>query len=329
MISRRRLVGLAAASALAPRLLDRTARAQTWPTRHVRLVVPFAPAGGVDVVGRLLAHRLSEIWGQQVIVENKPGAGGNIAAEMVARSEPDGYTIYIVSIGHAINQYIYPSIAYDPVKDFAPVTLICVYPNIMVVPATSGVRSVKQFIAFAKANRGKVTFASSGTGTSVHLSGELFKRLSGVEMTHVPYRGAGPAMNDLLPGRVDVMFATASSSLPHIRSGRLRGLAVTTLKRLPVAAELPTIAEAGIPNFDVSSWFSLFVPARTPPAVIARIQADTVNVLREPKISDRLEQLGASIIASTPAELGAHLKAEMENWGPVIKAAGISAGGKK
>jgi tripartite-type tricarboxylate transporter receptor subunit TctC len=329
MLDRRRIIGLTAASALAPHWIARAARAQTWPSRHVRLVVPFAPAGGVDVVGRMLAYRLSEIWGQQVVVENKPGAGGNIAAEMVARSEPDGHTVYIVSIGHAINQYIYPSIAYDPVKDFAPVTLICVYPNIMVVPGTSPVRSVKEFIEFAQANKGKVTFASSGTGTSVHLSGELFKRQAGIEMTHVPYRGGGPAMNDLLPGRVDAMFATASSSLPHIRSGRLRGLAVTTSKRLPAAPELPTIAESGIAGFDVSSWFSLFVPARTPAAIIGKIRADTVAVLREPKISGRLEQLGATIVASTPGELAAHLKAEMEKWGPVIKAAGITAGGKK
>jgi tripartite-type tricarboxylate transporter receptor subunit TctC len=186
---------------------------------------------------------------------------------------------------------------------------------------------VKEFIDYAKANAGKVTFASSGTGTSVHLSGELFKRMAGIEITHVPYRGAGPAMNDLLPGRVDVMFATATSALPQIRADKLRGLAVTTIKRLPAASELPTLSESGLPGFDVSSWFSLFVPSRTPREVVAKIHADTVKVLREPAIAGRLEQLGAAVIASSPAELAAHLNAEMEKWGPVIKASGIKAGG--
>jgi len=325
MLDRRQFVGLTAASALAPACAGRAARAQAWPNRFVRLVVPFAPAGGVDVVGRLLAHRLSEFWDQQVVVENKPGAGGNIAAEMVARSEPDGHTIFIVSIGQAINRYIYPTLTYDPVADFAPVTLICVYPNVMVVPMTSPARSVKEFIDYAKANKGKVTYASSGTGTSVHLSGELFKRMAGIEMTHVPYRGAGPAMNDLLPGRVDVMFATSSSALPQMQGNRLRGLAVTTLARLTVAPELPTIAESGLTGFDVSSWFSLFVPARTPPEIIRKIHADSAKALREPAIALKLAQLGAAVVASTPAELAAHLKAEMDKWGPVIKGAGISA----
>jgi tripartite-type tricarboxylate transporter receptor subunit TctC len=325
MITRRSFSSLASAAALGAMALP--ARAQAWPSRYVRLVVPFAPAGGVDVVGRLLAHRLSEYWDQQVVVETKPGAGGNIAAEMVARSEPDGYTLFIVSIGQAINRFIYPTLTYDPVADFAPVTLICVYPNVMVVPPNSPARSVQEFIAHAKANPGKITFASSGTGTSVHLSGELFKRMAGIEMTHVPYRGAGPAMSDLLPGRVDVMFATSSSALPQIRADKLRGLAVTTLKRLPVAPELPTIAEAGLAGFDVSSWFSIFAPARTPPEIVAKVHGDTVRALREPAIAGKLEQLGAAVTASTPAELAAHLKAETDKWGPVIKAAGIRAGG--
>jgi tripartite-type tricarboxylate transporter receptor subunit TctC len=329
MITRRCFASLASAAAIGAIARPAWAQApsQPWPNRFVRLVVPFAPAGGVDVVGRLLAHRLSELWNQQVVVENKPGAGGNIAAEMVARSEPDGHTIFIVSIGQAINRYIYPSLSYDPVADFAPVTLICVYPNVMVVPPTSPARSVKEFIDYAKANPGKVTFASSGTGTSVHLSGELFKRMAGLEITHVPYRGAGPAMNDLLPGRVDVMFATATSALPQIRADKLRGLAVTTIKRLPAAPDLPTLSESGLPGFDVSSWFSLFVPSRTPREVVAKIHADTVKVLREPAIAGRLEQLGAAVVASSPAELAAHLNAEMEKWGPVIKASGIKAGG--
>jgi tripartite-type tricarboxylate transporter receptor subunit TctC len=326
MIDRRRLLAPIIAGALA---LALPARAQApapiaaWPSRTVRLIVPFAPAGGVDVVGRILAARLSQMWDQQIVVENRGGAGGNIAAEMVARSPPDGYTLFIVSLGHAINQYLFPALSYDPVGDFAPVTLICVYPNVMVVPMSSPAHSVQEFIAYAKANRGKVTFASSSSGTSVHLAGELFKRMAGIEMAHVPYRGAGPAYNDLIPGRVDVMFATASSALPQISSNMLRGLAVTTLKRLPIAAELPTLDESGLPGFDVSSWFAFFVPAATPPGIIARINADTLAALREPAIAGKIEQLGAAIVGSTPAELGAHLKTEMAKWGPIIRDAQI------
>jgi tripartite-type tricarboxylate transporter receptor subunit TctC len=297
--------------------------AQGWPNRVVRLVVPFAPAGGVDIVGRILAARLSEMWDQQIVVENRGGAGGNIAAEMVARAAPDGYTMFIASIGHAINQYMFPSLGYDPVGDFAPVTLICVYPNVMVVPNSSPAHSVQEFIAYAKANRGKVSFASSSSGTSVHLAGELFKRAAGIEMTHVPYRGAGPAYNDLIPGRVDVMFATASSAVPQVRSGTLRGLAVTTMRRLAIVPDLPTLDESGLPGFDVSSWFAFFVPARTPPEIIAKINADTTSVLRDAAIVQKIEQLGASIVASTPDELAAHLKREMEKWGPVVRDAQI------
>jgi len=328
MIDRRRLVTSAAASVLAPAipcraLAQNQTPAQGWPNRVVRLVVPFAPAGGVDIVGRILAARLSEMWDQQIVVENRGGAGGNIAAEMVARAAPDGYTMFIASIGHAINQYMFPSLGYDPVGDFAPVTLICVYPNVMVVPNSSPARSVQEFIAYAKANRGKVSFASSSSGTSVHLAGELFKRAARIEMTHVPYRGAGPAYNDLIPGRVDVMFATASSAVPQVRSGTLRGLAVTTMRRLAIVPDLPTLDESGLPGFDVSSWFAFFVPARTPPEIIAKINADTTSVLRDAAIVQKIEQLGASIVASTPDELAAHLKREMEKWGPVIRDAQI------
>ena len=322
MLSRRRLVALGAASTLAA--TAGVARAQAWPNRVVRLVVPFAPAGGVDVVGRLIANRLAEIWGQQIVVENKGGAGGNIAAELVARSEPDGYTMFIASIGHAINRHIFASLSYDPIADFAPVTLICVYPNVMVVPISSPAHSVKEFVDYAKARKG-VTFASSSSGTSVHLAGELFKRMAGVEMTHVPYRGAGPALNDLIPGRVDVMFATASTAVTQMRSGTLRGLAVTTPKRLAIAPELPALSEVGFPGFDVSSWFAFFVPAKTPSEIVRKMHADTVKVLQEPAMAAKIEQLGATVVASTPDELAAHLKSETEKWGPIIKDAGIRA----
>ena len=239
MITRRRLVALSAASALVPGFSARRAQAQAWPRRFVRLVAPFPAGGGTDAVARVLANRLSEVWGQQMVIENKGGAGGNIAFEMVARSEPDGYTVLITALNLVINRFLYASINYDPDADFAPVSLICIFPNLMVVPNSSPAKSVMEFVAHAKANRGKITFASSGTGTSTHLSGELFKRMAGIEMTHVPYRGVALALNDVIPGRIDVMFNTMAGVLQQVRSGQLRGLAVTTAQRFPTAPEFP------------------------------------------------------------------------------------------
>ncbi|MBX9774928.1 MAG: tripartite tricarboxylate transporter substrate binding protein [Xanthobacteraceae bacterium] len=324
MITRRHLVGLAAASALAPAVSPCIARAQqAWPNRIVKLVAPFPPGGGTDVVARILSNRLSEVWAQQVIVENKPGAGGNFGAEQVARSEPDGYTILIAALPMAVNRFLFRSLSYDSISDFAPVIMICQFPNLLVVPNSSPVKSVKELIAHGKANSGKLTFASSGVGTSPHLSGELFKRMAGFEMTHVPYRGVAPALSDVIPGRVDMMFNTAAGVLQQVRAGQVRGLAVSTAKRSPTAPEFPTVAESGLPGFDVTSWYALFVPIRTPADVVKKMHADTAAILAEPAIKTRLEQVGVEVVASTPAELGARLKAETEQWGPIIKAAGI------
>jgi tripartite-type tricarboxylate transporter receptor subunit TctC len=324
MLTRRRIVALTAATALAHPLMTGGVRAQGWPNRFVRLVVPFAAGGANEAFARNLAARLSEIWGQQVVIENKPGAGGNIGAEAVARSDPDGLTMLIGSFPHAVARFLYPALGYDLTADLAPVTLIGLTPNIMVVPNSSPARSVSEFIAHAKANRGKITFASSGAGTSIHLSGELFKRMAGIEMTHVPYRGGAPALADLIPGRVDLMFNVMSSVLPQVRAGQMRGLAVTTAQRVPAAAEFPTLAEAGLPGFEVAGWFGFFVPARTPPEITAKIHRDTVAALADPGLRGRLEDLGIVVIGSTPAELAAFLKTEMDKWGPVIKEAGIS-----
>src|SRR5262245_22742524 len=322
---RRRFIALGACALAAPALL-RGAFAQTYPSRFVRLVVPFPPGGAVDAAARIIANQLSQMWGQQMVIENKGGAGGNIAALAVLNSEADGYTVYICSIGHAINQFIYPNIGYDPVADFSPVTLMCVYPNIMAVPNSSPDHSVQDYIARAKANPGKVTYCSSGIGTSLHLCGELFKRMAGVDVTHIPYRGAGPALNDLLPGRVDAIFANFPSTLPYVQQGQLRGLAVTTAQRQPEVPNLPAIAEV-VPGYDVSSWFALFVSAKTPPELVAKLNHDAVAALNHPPVKQRYAQLGATVVASTPAELATHLKAEMDRWGPVIKAAGIKADG--
>src|SRR5215813_5739288 len=323
MIDRRHFVGAVAATALMPGLIARPACAQAWPARHVRLIVPFPPGGGTDAIARVVAGKLSEIWGQQMVVENRGGGGANIGHEAVARAEPDGYTMLIASMPLAVNRFLFPVLNYDPVNDLAPVSLICDYPNIMTVPVSSSARSVADFIAHAKAHPGKVTFASSGHGTSVHLAGELFKRMAGIDILHVPYRGAGPALNDLLPGRVDVMFNNIGAVMPLIKGGKLRALGVTTAKRTPALPELAPIAEQGVPGFDVSSWYALFAPAKTPPEIIRKANADTRAALAVPATRARLDELGVVVIGSSPEGLGAHLRAEMDKWGPVIREAGI------
>ena len=328
MIDRRRLAAIASAAVLAPVLGGRTAAAQAasvqgWPSRVVKLVVPFTPGGGIDSIGRILGARLTEIWGQQVVIENKPGAGGNIASEFVARSAPDGYTMYITAAGLAVNRYLFESINYDPLADFAPVTLICLFPNVLVVPNSSPLRSVGDLVAQAKGEPGKLTFASPGHGSSPHMSAELFKHMAKVNLTHVPYRGASPAYTDVIAGRVDCTFAVMASGLPLVRSGQLRALGVTTAARVATAPEIPTIAESGVPGYDTSSWFAFFVPAKTPPEIIAKMHTDTVAVLAGPQIRAKLDALGVDVVGSTPEQLGAHLKAEMERWAPVIKAANI------
>jgi tripartite-type tricarboxylate transporter receptor subunit TctC len=323
MLNRRRFVGLAAAAMAAPPVLPSRAAGADWPVKSVRVVVPFTPGGSTDITARLISNRLQEVWGQSVVVENKPGAGGNIAADMVAHSDPDGYTIFISGPGMATNRFLYPSLSYDSVSDFAPVTMLITQPNLMCVPNSSPAKSVQEFIAFCNDNRGKVTYASSGNGTTLHLSGELFKRLANVEMTHIPYRGGAPAINDLIPGRVDVIFDNMPSILSHVKGGSLRGLAVTTKERVAATPELPTIAESGVPGFDVFSWFGFFVPARTPQDVIARINADTNAALAYAPVKSRFEELGANPKGSTQAELAAFLQSEIDKWGPVIREAKI------
>src|ERR1700694_5755540 len=323
MLNRTRFAGVARASVAPPSILVfRASRAADWPTKSVRIVVPFAPAGSTDITARLVGNRLQEVWGQSVEIENKPGAGGNIAADMVAHLDPDGYTILISGPGLATNPFLYPSLTYDPVGDFAPVTMLITQPNLMCVPNSSPAKSVQEFIDYCHQNRGKVTFASSGTGTTLHLSGELCRRMAKVEMTHVPYRGGAPAINDLIPGRVDVIFDNMPSILSHVRAGSLRGLAVTQKDRVGVVAEIPTIAET-VPGFDVFSWFGFCVAAKTPPDIIARINADTNAALVYPSVKSRFEDLGAVPKGSTPSELAAFLKSETDKWGPVIKEARI------
>ena len=321
----RRLAIASAGAALASGILPRRASAQAWPQRHVRLIVPFPPGGGTDNVGRIIATRLSEIWGQQMVIENRGGGGSNVGSEAGAKAPPDGYTILFAAFPFATNQFLYSKLTYDPITDFAPITLIGTFPNILVVPNTSSVKSVSELIAYAKANKGDITFGSSGIGTSPHLNGELFMRMAGFEMTHVPYRGAAPAIIDLIPGRLTMMFNTSGSLMPHVQAGRLRALAVSSGKRFSAEPNIPTVAESGVPGFDVSSWYGLLAPAQTPPAVVEKMNADAVAVLREPEVRQKLENLGLEVVGSSQQQFADFIKAEMVKWGPVIKAANIIA----
>ncbi len=294
-----------------------------WPQRVVRIIVPFVPGGGTDAVARILAAGLSKSAGYQIVIENKGGGSTNIGTEAVAHAAPDGYTVLFCSLPFAINRFLFATLGWDSFTDFAPVTLLATYPDLMAVPNTSPAKSVAEFIAYAKSNGGKTTFSSSGTGTSTHLAGELFKRRAGIEMTHIPYRGAGPALTDLIAGRVDVVFNTFGATLGLVRAGQMRGLAVTSAQRFFAAPDLPTVAEAALPGFDVNAWYALYVPAATPPEIVHKLNADTLAVLADPNIRDKLEQLGVAVVGSTPEELARQLKAETELWGPVIKAANI------
>jgi tripartite-type tricarboxylate transporter receptor subunit TctC len=324
MITRRQFAACAGGLAAASIFGARSSRAQAWPGKPVRLIVPFAAGGANDPIARLVTNRLSEIWRQPVVIENKPGAGGSIGAEFVARSEPDGYTVLLMGeVPFAVNQFLYATKHYDPLADFVPVVRIVLSPNVMVVPNASPAKTVSEFIAYAKSRPGKLNFASSGVGTSVHLSGELFKRMTGIEMTHVPYRGGAPALTDIIAGRVDVMFGVSGVTLPHVQHGAMRGLGVTTLQRMPQMPNLPTVAEAGVPGFDVSAPFAFYVPAATPRDVIKKLNADTVAVLNEPAIRSKLEALGLLVEDSTPEGLRTQLEAEAKRWGAVIKDAKI------
>jgi tripartite-type tricarboxylate transporter receptor subunit TctC len=324
VIDRRRCLQLAAVSAVAPALgVSTRAQPIIFPSRAVRLVVPYAPLTTADLIGRLLASRLADMWGQHVLVENHKGAGGNIAAGEVAHADADGYTMLLASPAFAINRFLYHPLDYDPVDDFAPVSLLCTWPDIMVVPVSSPARTVQEFIDHARANPGRITFASSSIGTSGHLAGELFKRIAHVEMTHIPYLGLNAAYNDVIPGRVDMMFATANSALLLMKNGRVRGLAVTADKRQPWAPDLPTVAESGLPDFAVFSWYALFAPARTPPEIAGKISADAARAMHEPETVEQLDKILTRPVGSTPEGLARFLKSEMDKWGPVIADAHI------
>lgn len=314
-------LGLGLLSALA---LSGPSSAADFPERAITLVVPFAAGGSTDVVARIIAQKMSEDLGQQVIVQNVAGAGGNLGADNVARAEPDGYTILMGTVAtHALNPLILKSTPYDPEKDFAPVSLLVIVPNVLVVNPELPAKNVQELLALLKAEPDKYSYASSGNGTPLHLSGELFKSMVGVSMQHIPYKGAGPALNDVIGNQVPIMFDNLPSSSGHIKAGTLRALAVTTAKRAPSFPDLPTIAESGIPGYETYTWNALFAPANTPADVVARLNASANKALTDPAVIERMKEFSATIVGSTPEELGAHVKAELAKWGPVVKGANI------
>jgi tripartite-type tricarboxylate transporter receptor subunit TctC len=300
-----------------------SAAAQTYPAKPVRLVIPFPPGGSADTIARLLAQEMSKSLGQPVVAENRPGAGGNIGVDVVAKSAPDGYTIGLAAAGAlAINQHLMGKLPYDPVKDLAPVAKLADIPIVVAVANTTPAGSVQELIAAAKAKPGALSFGSAGNGTAMHLSGELFKIMAGVDMTHVPYKGSAPAVTDLVAGQVPVAFVDLVSALPQIRAGKVKGLAVASGKRTITAPDLPTIAEAGVPGYDAVGWFGLVAPAGTPPEVIARLNAETVRIMALSEVRDRALATGAEPSTGSAADFAAFITAEIPKWERVVKTSG-------
>ena len=298
-------------------------RAQDYPTRTVRFIVPYVPGGGVDFVGRTLAQKLSDSWGQAVIVDNRPGGGTNIGSELVARAAPDGYTLLIGGVPNTVNVTLYPKLSYDLIRDFAPVILLDTAPNVLAVHPLVPAKSVRELIALAKAHRGALTYASAGIGSSNHLSGELFRTMAQIEIVHIPYKGGGAAVTDLLGGHVTMYFGTTPSTMPHVRSGKLRALGVTTAKRTRAAPDVPTIAESGLPGYEQSAWHGLLAPAATPQTIIATLHAEVLRVLRSQDVTDRFAVQGIEVIGSLPAEFAVFIKQDIAKYEKLVKTAGI------
>jgi tripartite-type tricarboxylate transporter receptor subunit TctC len=323
-LPRRKFVHLVAGAAALP-AVSHFVWAQTYPTRPVHLVVGFPPGGGTDITARLIGQWLSERLGQQFVIENRPGAGSNIATEGVVRAAADGYTLLLVSAAHAINATLYDRLNYNFLRDVAPVAGVIRVPNLMEVNPSLPPKSVPEFIAYAKANPGKVNYASGGNGTAQHLTGELFKMMTGVDMVHVPYRGAAPALTDLIGGQVQVMFGDMPSSIEHIRAGTLRPLAVTTTARSEALPDLPPVGDF-VPGYEASTWYGLGAPANTPAEIVDKLHKEINAALSDPKIKARLADLGGTVLSGSPADFGRLIADETEKWGKVIHAANIKPG---
>jgi tripartite-type tricarboxylate transporter receptor subunit TctC len=307
-------------------LLTASVHAQNYPTKPIRLICPFPPGGAVDIASRAIAQELSKTLGQSVVVENKPGAGGNIGGAEAARSAPDGYTLFMTTSGiNAINPALYAKMPFDPNKDLAPVSALVSLSNVLVVHPSVKANSVADVIALAKAQPGMLNYASSGSGTSIHMSGEMFKYLTKTDITHIPYKGSAPAISDLLGGQVMMMFDNIPSALQHIKAGKLRALATTGGKRDPTLPDLPTIAEAGVPGYESGVWFGLTVPAGTPKDIVAKLAAESIKGTKSPEFVKRMTDLGYVIVGSTPEQMAEMSKAEMTRWEPIVKASGARA----
>jgi len=318
---RRALLTALAASALPVSL----ARAQAYPAKTIRLVVPFPPGGPTDVLARIVAAKLPETIGQQVVLDNKPGASGLIGADIVAKAAPDGYTLLSNASIHVINPSLYPKSPFDAIADFVPVTQLATVPLILVVNNELPVRSVKELIAYAKANPGKLNFGSSGNAAAPHLAGESFKIVTGAAMQHVPYKGSAPALTDLIGGQVQLMFDSMPSAMPHVKAGKVRPIAVTTAKRVAAVPDLPTIAEAGVPGYDISTWYGVWAPKGTPRDIVIKMQQDIAKVLQQADTRERYAGLGAEPVGNTPDEFAAYCKSELAKWARVVKESGAKA----
>lgn len=319
-IALRRTCGLALLSWLCA--CASAAIAQTYPAKPIRLIVPLAPGGGVDTTGRLIGQKLTDAWGQPVVIENRPGGGGTIATEMAARAMPDGYTLVIVSSAHAITPSLY-KLSYDAVGDFKPITLVVLAPFVLVAHPSLPVRSVKELIALAKARPNQLLWASSGNGSPGHLAMELLKMMTGVQIVHVPYKGTAPGITDLIGGRVSVNSATVVSTMPHVSAGRLRALAVLSGKRSQAAPQLPTVAEAGVPGYEIDVWYGIMAPAKTPKEIIAKLHDETARILAQPEVKERMLAIGLEPVGSPPGRFAEYLRAEVAKWAKVIRVAGI------
>lgn len=299
------------------------AHAQAWPSKPIRYIVPFAAGGTTDILARTIAEKLSIALGQPVIVENKPGAGGGVGAAETAKAAPDGYTIMGGTIStHAINATLYSKLPYDPVKDFIPITLIARVPNMLVINNDIPAKNVAELIALMKANPGKWSFASSGNGTSQHLSGELFKGMAGVDMQHIPYKGSPPALTDVMGGQVNMTFDNITTAWVLAKGGKLRALAVTTAQRSPIAPDVPTLAESGLPGYEIGSWQGVFAPAATPPDIVKRLNAEIVKIINMPEVQKKLLDLGAEPVANSSEDFTAFVKTEVVKWGDVVRKSG-------
>ena len=296
--------------------------ATAYPSKPVRMIVGYAPGGGSDIMGRIMGQELSKALGHQMIVENRAGAAQNIAAEYIAKSPADGYTLFMSSAALGINISLYPKINYHPVRDFAPIAMFAISPNLLITHPSLPVKTVKEFIAFAKQNPGKLNYSTSGSGSTQHLSGEMLKVMAGIGIVHIPYRGSAPSMTALLSGEVEFSFNNIPASINYIKAGRLRAIAITSAKRSPLLPDLPTMAEAGVPKFETSTWYGLLAPAATPRDIVTKLNNAVNAIVRTPDFNRRLAQLGADPVADTPEYFANYLKAEIERWAPVVKASG-------